>query len=199
MTGKPSASLLVSLLCVACLLIGGGVGYYLTVWKPEGHASVPMAATTPAPPVEFGGAAALLQRADEKAAPDASADEMAVAPAAHPAPVPSVAAEAPLAALSGTQPAPRAAAAEPTGLHKLAEFPTSEKPDQLLARRAERRFAKLRAWSAKLNEKRATLKSELQIGAFNEEAKKYHAELNEARLEAAEAQMATAPKVLFAN
>ena len=70
-------------------------------------------------------------------------------------------------------------------LKKLTELATGEKPDLLLAKRSERRFAKLREWSAKLNAKKGTLKTPLQIEAFNEEAKKYHTELTEARAEAA--------------
>lgn len=81
---------------------------------------------------------------------------------------------------------PAPAAPAPTA--KKPEFSTGEKPNLLLAKRTERRFTKLREWAARLDAKKAALKTPLQIEAFNEEAAKYHAELTAARQEAALAQ-----------
>ncbi len=70
---------------------------------------------------------------------------------------------------------------------KTPEVSSGEKPDLLLAKRSERRFAKLREWAARLDAKKAKLKTPFQIEAFNEEAAKYHAELAAARLESVRA------------
>jgi hypothetical protein len=102
-----------------------------------------------------------------------SADlHVAAAPAAA-APAPATAAPRPAAAPAPAAPPPVAAA---PGI----------KPDPLLAKRVEKKFAKLQTWAAKLNQKRTTLKTPLQIEAFNTEAAKYHSELAEARAEAAQ-------------
>ncbi len=85
---------------------------------------------------------------------------------------------------------------EDNGLRKLTVLPSGERPDLLLTKRVEKRRVKLVEWAAKLNAKRGTLKTPLQIEAFNEEAKKYHAELADARREASSSQ---APAVRVAN
>ena len=81
---------------------------------------------------------------------------------------------------------------ENSGLRKLAVLPTGERPDLLLPKRVEKRRVKLVEWAARLNAKRASLKTPLQIESFNEEAKKYHAELADARREAASIPQTTA-------
>lgn len=81
--------------------------------------------------------------------------------------------------------APAAAPAAPTAKAEPATPAPEEKPDPLLVKRVERRFAKLNEWAEKLNAKRGKLKTPVQIEAFNDEAKRYHAELAEARAEAA--------------
>ena len=155
--------LLVVMAIVLVLLLGvGGWWYFTHVRKPKLALSVPLAGRQEVTPGK------VLPVAGEKAAP---ATPIVARPA--PAPIP--------------PPIPAAAVVpeEPTGLRKLPELSTGEKPDLLLAKRTERRFAKLNEWAARLNAKKATLKTPLQIEAFNEEAAKYHAELAEARAEAA--------------
>lgn len=90
-----------------------------------------------------------------------------------PAAIPVAAAPRPVATPAPAAPPPIAAAPE-------------TKPDPLMVKRVEKKFAKLQAWAAKLNQKRTTLKTQLQIEGFNTEAAKYHAELAEARAEAAQ-------------
>ena len=71
--------------------------------------------------------------------------------------------------------------------------PSREKSDELEEQQVKRRFAKLEQWAAKLNERRGKLKSPLQTEAFNEEAKRYHAELTAARVQAAGVRPAQPP------
>ncbi|HEX8294732.1 MAG TPA: PQQ-binding-like beta-propeller repeat protein [Chthoniobacteraceae bacterium] len=83
-----------------------------------------------------------------------------------------------------------AAVAKPAPTPKLAAKPVAatpppEKPDPLLTARVKKRFAKLEKSAADLHARRDKLKTALQIEAFNESAAKYHAELAEARAEAA--------------
>ena len=161
--GFSLVEILVVMAIVFVLLLGGAGWWYFThSRKPKIALSVPVGNRQEVAPGR------VLPVAGEKAAP---ATPLVARPA--PAPIP--------------PPVPAAAAvpAEPTGLHKLPELSTGEKPDLLLAKRTERRFAKLNEWSARLNAKKATLRTPLQIEAFNEEAAKYHAELAEARAEAA--------------
>jgi len=115
------------------------------------------------------------------AAPAAPVAKATPAPAAKPAPVPAAKPAAASAVKAGAKVTAASAPASPPAVAAA----TEEKTDPLLAKRVERRFAKLQTWAAKLNQKRATLKTPLQVEAFNVEAAKYHAELAEARAEAA--------------
>ena len=81
--------------------------------------------------------------------------------------------------------APAPAAATPPPKAPAATPAPAEPSDPFLAKRVEQRFAKLEAWAAKLKTRRANLKTETQIEAFNADAARYHAELQEARAEAA--------------
>jgi hypothetical protein len=92
-------------------------------------------------------------------------------------------------------PASAAAVATPAPRPVAATVPSKppEISDPLLAKRIERRFAKLREWAGKLEAKKATLKTPFQIEAFNEEAAKYHADLTAAREEAAAAAKSNPP------
>src|SRR5438132_13670513 len=68
--------------------------------------------------------------------------------------------------------------------------PPLRAPATVAASAAERKannnaqFAKLAAWSADLNKRRAALKTPEEIKAFNSEAASYHAALQQARAEA---------------
>ena len=167
--GFSLVELLVVMAIVFVLLLGGGGWWYFThSRKPKIALSVPLAGQTGAGTRQEIAPGRVLPVAGEKAVPSAPI-------VARPAPAP----------IPPPVPAAAAVPAEPTGLRKLPELSTGEKPDLLLAKRTERRFAKLNEWSARLNAKKATLRTPLQIEAFNEEAAKYHAELAEARAEAA--------------
>ena len=172
MSDKALASLLKAVFALVLLLGAAGVWYFTLGKKPEPAPSGPVVGAAGV------GAAAVAPVAGGKATPDPRADAAAKSPAVVAAATP--APGAPVVA--------KAVADEAPALRKLPELSTDEKADQLIAKRTERRFAKLREWSAKLNAKKATLKTPLQIEAFNEEARKYHAELAEARAEAAAAQ-----------
>lgn len=164
MSDKALASFLKAVFALVLLLGAAGAWYFTLGKKPEPAPAAPIAGAVP--PVAGG-----------KATPDPRADAAAKSPAVVAAATP--APGAPVVA--------KAVADEAPALRKLPDLSTDEKADQLIAKRTERRFAKLREWSAKLNAKRGTLKTPLQIEAFNEEARKYHAELAEARAEAAAA------------
>ena len=114
---------------------------------------------------------------------------------AAPAPEPRIGAVSrPLqaAASLAAPPSAKAGAASMPAKGKPAQAPppavanaAQEKPDLLIAKRVERRFANLQIWANKLAVKRTTLKTKIQIEAFNEEAAKYHTELASAKVEAA--------------
>ena len=185
---------------VVVLLVGAGVWYYTLGRKPKIALSVPIADKMSAASLHAVGSGEVLLVADGKAVLFATAGGAAKWSVTLAMPAPAAATPAP-AAPAGAKIAvpPAVAAVEPEEAVKLRKLPvlsTGEKADQLLTKRTERRFAKLREWSAKLNAKKAALKTPLQIEAFNEEAKKYHAELAEARAEAASAQKpaASAPR-----
>ena len=201
MSAKTFSRLLITFAALVVLSGGGGLWYYTLGRKPKIALSVPLADKTGAgtllavAPGEVllvtGGKATLYALAGGPAKWSVPLAATAPAPAAA---APAKAAHAPAAAAKVAH-APAAAAKvaaapapeEPVALRKLPELSTGEKPDLLLAKRTARRFAKLNEWSARLNAKKATLKTPLQIEAFNEEAGKYHAELAEARAEAAAA------------
>lgn len=151
-------------------LVGGGGWWYFTHYrKPQIAQSLP-------PPLPS--APAPQPQAVPVKVPPVTADKAPLmTPFVVPAAQSAVAPPAPV-------PAAAPAEAETITLRKLPELSPGERPDLLLAKRTERRFAKLKEWSARLNAKKATLKTPLQIEAFNEEAGKYHAELAEARAEA---------------
>ena len=74
--------------------------------------------------------------------------------------------------------------------------PAGPDADRAIAEgRLKREFARLTTWSQKLNEKRANLKTKLQIDTFNEEAALYHAALASARAESARLNAGAAPLV----
>ena len=189
MSDKTFSRLVKTVFALVLLLVGAGVWYYTLGRKPKIALTVPIADKMSTASLHAVGSGEVLLVGDGKAALYAMAGgaakwSVALAPAAAtPAPAAPVGAKIAVA--------PAVAAVEPEEAVKLRKLPvlsTGEKADQLLAKRTERRFAKLREWSAKLNAKKAALKTPLQIDAFNEEAKKYHAELAEARAEAAAAQ-----------
>ncbi len=189
MTDKTFPRVIKTVVALVVLLGGAGVWYYTLGRKPKITLSVPIAAKMSAASLHAVGPGEVLLVADGKAALYATAGGAAKWSVALATPAPGAAAPAPAMSVGAKIAAtPVAAVAEPDESVKLRKLPllsTGEKPDQLLAKRTERRFAKLREWSAKLNAKKATLKTPLQIEAFNEEAKKYHAELAETRAEAA--------------
>ena len=196
MSEKSFSRLIKTVLALVVLLGGGGLWYYTLGRKPKIALTVPITDKTGMASLHAVGPGEVLLIANGKAALYATAGGAAKWSLALATPAPAAATPAP-AAPAGAKiaAAPAVAAAEPEDpvkLRKLTELSTGEKADQLLAKRTERRFAKLREWSAKLNAKKATLKTPLQIDAFNEEAKKYHAELAETRAEAA-AQRPAAP------
>ena len=196
MSEKAFSRLLKTVFAVIVLLGGGGLWYYTLGRKPKIALTVPIAGKTGAASLHAVGPGEVLLVADGKAALYAMAGGAAKWSVALAAPAPAVPAPVPAApAVVKVAAVPAVVAPEPEESVKLRKLPvlsTGEKADQLLAKRTERRFAKLREWSAKLNAKKAALKTPLQIDAFNEEAKKYHAELAEARAEAA-AQKPAAP------
>ena len=184
MSDKAFPRLVKTVLALVVLLTGAGVWYYAFGRKPKIALSVPVSDKMGAASLHAVGAGEVLLVADGKAALYALVGGAAKWSVALATPAPTV-------APAGVKVA-AAVAEEPVKLRKSPELSTGEKADQLLAKRSERRFAKLREWSAKLNAKKAALKTPLQIDGFNEEAKKYHAELTEARAEAA-AQKPAAP------
>ena len=189
MSDKAFSRLIKTVSALVVLLVGVGVWYYTLGRKPKIALSVPISDKTGMASLHAVGPGEVLLVADGKAALYATAGGAAKWSVAFATPAPAAAATAPAApAVGRIAGAPVAATAEPDEPVKLRKPPLlsiGEKPDQLLAKRTERRFAKLREWSAKLNAKKAALKTPLQIEAFNEEAKKYHAELAETRAEAA--------------
>ncbi len=186
MSAKTFSRLLKIGFALVALLLAAGIWYYTLGRKPKLALSVAISDKVDSPSLHAVGAGEVLLVAGGKAALYATAGGAAKwsialgtpAPVAAPKIAPKV--------------APTPVVEEPVAQRKLPEFSTGEKADQLLARRSERRFAKLREWSARLNAKKAKLKTPLQIEAFNEEAKKYHVELAEVRAEAAQAQKQTA-------
>ncbi len=196
MSEKTFFRLVKTIVAIVVLLGGAGVWYYTLGRKPKIALTLPVADKTGAATLHAIGSGEVLLVADGKATLYAMSGGAAKWSVALAAPTPSVPASAPAApAVAKVAAVPAAVAPEPdepVKMRNLTELSTGEKADQLLAKRTERRFAKLREWSAKLNAKKATLKTPLQIDAFNEEAKKYHAELAEARAEAA-AQKPAAP------
>ena len=182
---------------IVVLLVGGGVWYFTLGRKPTIALSVPITDKTSAASLHAVGAGDVLLVSGGKATLYAVSGGAAKWSVAFTTPAPSAApavpaAPAPAKAAAAVAAAPSPAPSDDPPLRKLTVLSTGEKADQLLAKRSEKRFAKLRDWSAKLNAKKATLKTPLQIDAFNEAAKKYHAELAEARAEAA-AQKPAAP------
>ena len=182
---------------IVVLLVGGGVWYFTLGRKPTIALSVPITDKTGAASLHAVGAGDVLLVSGAKATLYAVAGGAAKWSVAFATPAPAAAPAAPVAPAAAKAAATVAAAPSPAPsddppLKKLTVLSSGEKADQLLAKRSEKRFAKLRDWSAKLNAKKAALKTPLQIEAFNEEAKKYHAELAEARAEAASVQKQTA-------
>ena len=190
MSSKTFSQLLKTVLAIAVLLGGAGVWYYTLGRKPKITLALPIADKMSTASLHAVGPGEVLLIADGKAALYATAGGAAKWSVALGTPAPAPAAAAPVAPTAAAKAisAPDLAAEGPDGKRKLPVLSTGEKADQLLAKRTERRFAKLREWSAKLNTKKAALKTPLQIDAFNEEARKYHAELADARAEATAAQ-----------
>ena len=196
MTEKTLATLIKSLALLVLLSFGGTLWYYTVGRKPKLLLSVPIADRHASATAHAAGPGEMLLISGGKAtlydlAQGAGkwtitlASKAPPAPAAAPAPKPAAA-----KFIKVSTPARPAAAEAPDdeergGLRKLETLATGEKPDLLLPKRVEKRRAKLVEWAAKLNAKRATLKTPLQIEAFNEDAKKYHAELADVRREAA--------------
>ena len=180
--------------------LGVSLWYYAVGRKPTMVLSAPIPAgnspstshaIAPGETVLITGARVTLYdtaKGQQKWAVDLGAD-MAQAPTPRigAASSPSQAAASPAAPLSGKSGAP-----SPAAKSKPAQAPQpavanlgQEKPDLLISKRVERRFANLQTWANKLSVKRTTLKTRIQIEAFNEEAAKYHTELASAKVEAA--------------
>jgi hypothetical protein len=169
----------------ALLFLLAAAGAWFVLLGPTASA----APSAPPAPKKKNPLATMVDKAVGKDAETALNETTEVVPLPMPEPPPTLddrtASAAPVAAVPAT-PAPRPAAAT------LPSKPP-EISDPLMAKRVERRFAKLRDWAAKLEAKKATLKTPFQIEAFNEEAAKYHAELTAAREEAAEAAKSSTP------
>ena len=193
MSEKTLARLIKSLAALLLLILGGTLWYYTVGRKPKLVLSVPIADRTFSASAHAVGPDGLLLVSGGKATlydmtrgtgkwtislPTKAPSAPAAAPAAK---------SAPAKFIKVSAPAKRVVAEdeEDSGLRKLAVLPTGEKADLLLPKRVEKRRVKLVEWANRLNAKRGTLKTPLQIEAFNEEAKKYHAELADARREAA--------------
>ena len=195
MSDKAFPRLVKTILAVVVLLTGAGVWYYTLGRKPKIALTVPLTDKTAAASLHAVGSGEVLLVTGGKATlyPTAGGAAKWSVTLATPAPAVAVPAAAAGAKVVAVAAAVAVEADEPVKLRKLPVLSSGEKADQLLAKRTERRFAKLREWSAKLNAKKAALRTPLQIDAFNEEAKKYHAELAEARAEAASVQKPAAP------
>jgi hypothetical protein len=200
MSDKTFATLLKTIFALVVLLLGGSIWYYTMGRKPTLVLSVPMsdrAVVASGHPVGSGemlvlsgGKATLYDIVAGAAKWTATLPQSNALAALEQPPAAPAAPAAPVSVPKKTAPPVKAAAApshesDSISLRKLPELDSGEKADKLVQKRVERRFAKLAEWSAKLNAKRATLKTQLQIEAFNEEAQKYHAELADARREAA--------------
>ena len=204
MTEKTITRLIKSAAALLLLVLGATIWYYTVGRKPKLVLSVPIADRTGGTSAHAVGPDGLLLVSGGNATlydmalgtgkwTISLASTAPAAPAAAPA-----AKNAPAKFIKVSAPAKRTAAVadaddeENSGLRKLAVLPTGERPDLLLPKRVEKRRVKLVEWAARLNAKRASLKTPLQIESFNEEAKKYHAELADARREAASIPQPTA-------
>lgn len=192
MKQKIVSYLSLSVLCLMGLAFLGGLWYYTIGRKPRKILSVSIPAKTPPGTLCEVGQGEVLHVTGEKATLYTLADGTAkwsvalhvpltTAPAATMTPAPT---PPPIAAPTPTPQAAKVAVSAQAQPHSAREKTDADMND-LLAKRSQRRFAKLAEWADKLNAKRANLKTQLQIHSFNLEAAKYHAELAEARAEAA--------------
>ena len=167
---------LAAFIVLAALLVGGSFWYYTLGRKPKLIVSTPIGLKTGTPISHMTGPGEVLLLVGTKATLyDTAAGKQKwtsdfTPPSATPPPVPS-ATPLPVISAKGTPP----------------ESNTKHDPmNQILEARIARRAAKLDAWAAQLNTKRAAkLDTPLKVANFNEEEAKYHAEMAEARAEKA--------------
>ena len=201
MSEKTIVRLIKTFAALLLLIFGVTLWYYTMGRKPKLVLSVPIVDRTGSTSAHAAGPGEMLLVSGGKAtlydlARGAEKWTTSLSPKAPSAPVATApvpaAAQTKLMKVSGLArpavPAAPVAEEEDNGLRKLTVLPSGERPDLLLTKRVEKRRVRLVEWAAKLNAKRGTLKTPLQIEAFNEEAKKYHAELAEARREVASIQ-----------